>query len=70
MTRDEATAWAINTASEIARREGGQLALSSRELNFQAVEADSTLLGAAIARALIEAFDRGVASGQRPRASK
>lgn len=62
MTRDDALLWAIAKAGEIVKAEGVELALRARELDLTAIEAESTLLGAAIAKALIEAFDNGAAS--------
>jgi hypothetical protein len=55
MTRDEFTAVAIRTAAEISA-----LALAVYDLDPAEVDADSTLLGAAIAKALIEAFEAGL----------
>lgn len=51
--------WALAKASEIVKREGVALALSARSLDEDAITADSTLLGAAIAEALLEAFVMG-----------
>jgi hypothetical protein len=59
MTSDEFEGWALSKAREIVSREGAELALRARELDIDAVEADATLLGAAIAKALIEAFEMG-----------
>lgn len=61
MTGGELQAWSIGKAREIVLREGAGLALSARSLDEAAIEADSTLLGAAIAKALIEAFEAGAA---------
>lgn len=59
MTHEEARRWALSTAAGIVKAEGAELALRAREFDLAAIEAESTLLGAAIARALIEAFDKG-----------
>jgi hypothetical protein len=59
MTRDEFTAEAIRTAAEIVRREGSALAKAVYGMDAAEVDADSTLLGTAIAKALIEAYDAG-----------
>ena len=56
-SRDEAQRWAISTARDIVMREGAALMLSTRDLDEAAIEADSTLLGVAIAEALMRAFD-------------
>lgn len=56
-TKEEAKRWAISKAREIVLREGAALALSIRDLDENAISADSTLLGAAIAEALLKAFD-------------
>lgn len=53
----ELQAYAINADREIVLREGAALALSARELDEAAIEADSTLLAAAIAKAIIEAVE-------------
>lgn len=54
---DEFKLWAIRRAREIVLREGAALALSARELDEAAIEADSTLLATAIAQALIEVYE-------------
>lgn len=41
------------------KAEGAELALRAREFDLSAIEAESTLLGVAIAKAIIEAFDEG-----------
>jgi hypothetical protein len=50
---------AIQIAGEIVLREGSELALSAQRSAVGQVQIDSTLLGAAIAKALIEAFETG-----------
>lgn len=57
-TREDAEKWAVTKAREIVMREGAALALSARELDEDAISADSTLLAVAIADALLKAFDR------------
>lgn len=54
---DEFRLWAIRRAREIVMREGAALAISARELDEDAIQADSTLLAAAIAQALIEVYE-------------
>ena len=49
-------------ASEIVKREGAALALSAYDRNEPGIEADSNLLGIAIAQAIIEGYRAGVAS--------
>ena len=55
MTDDQLREWASKAASEIVKREGAALALSVSDRNESAIEADSNLLGIAIAQAIIEA---------------
>ena len=59
MTDDQLREWASKAASEIVKREGAALALSAYE---PGIEADSNLLGIAIAQAIIEGYRAGVAS--------
>jgi hypothetical protein len=65
MTEDQLTKWASKASSEIVKREGAALALSACDRNESAIEADSNLLGVAIAQAIIEAYQAGVASAAR-----
>jgi hypothetical protein len=60
MTNDELIKWASKTSSEIVKREGAALALSACDRDEPAIEADSNLLGIAIAQAIIEAYRAGV----------
>ncbi len=62
MTDDQLKEWASKAASEIVKREGAALALSVSDRNEPAIEADSNLLGIAIAQAIIEAYQAGVAT--------
>ena len=62
MTDDQLREWASKAASEIVKREGAALALSACDRDESAVEADSNLLGIAIAQAIIEAYRAGVAT--------
>lgn len=64
MKSDEFRSWALTRAREIVQREGSELALAARELDIDRITADSTLLGAAIAKALIEAYETGAASNK------
>lgn len=59
MTDAHLREWASKTASEIVRREGAALALSACDRDEPAIEADSNLLGIAIAQAIIEAYAAG-----------
>jgi len=47
---------AARWAQDIVRREGAALALSARELDEDAIAADSQLLAIAIAQAIIDAY--------------
>jgi hypothetical protein len=60
MTNDELIKWASKTSSEIVKREGAALAQSACDGDKAAIEADSNLLGIAIAQAIIEAYRAGV----------
>ena len=60
MTDDHLKEWASKASSEIVKREGAALALSACDRNESAIEADSNLLGIAIAQAIIEAYRAGV----------
>ena len=51
MTDDQLRAWASKTAAEIVKRKGAALALSACDRDEPAIEADSNLLGIAIAQA-------------------
>lgn len=62
MTDDQLREWASKTSSEIVKREGAALALSACDRDEPAIEADSNLLGIAIAQAIMEAYRAGVAS--------
>lgn len=53
--------WAISKAREIVLREGAALAGSIADRDEAAIEADSTLLGAAIAAAIIEGASSPIA---------
>ena len=55
MTDDQLREWASKAASEIVKREGAALALSVCDRNPPAIEADSNLLGIAIAHTLTQA---------------
>ena len=66
MSPEEVQDWAISKAREIILREGAALALSARDLNEDAISADSTLLGAAIATAIIEAYYQGAKDRAAP----
>jgi hypothetical protein len=48
---------AARRAQAIVLREGAALAISARELNEDAIAADSQLLAVAIAQAIVDAFD-------------
>jgi hypothetical protein len=50
---------AVEIAAEIVQREGAELAIAGRELDEEAIAAESTLLAAAIATAIIEAYATG-----------
>jgi len=63
MTDDQLREWASKVSSEIVKREGAALALSACDRDESAIEADSNLLGLAIAQAIIEAYRAGVATG-------
>jgi len=65
MTDDQLREWASKASSEIVKREGAALALSVSDRDETAIEADSNLLGIAIAQAIIEAYRAGVASASR-----
>jgi hypothetical protein len=65
MTDDQLREWASKASSEIVKREGAALALSACDRNEPAVEADSNLLGIAIAQAIIEAYQAGLAAASR-----
>jgi hypothetical protein len=54
--------WASKASSEIVRREGAALVLSACDRDEPAIEADSNLLGIAIAQAILEAYQAGVAA--------
>ena len=60
MTDDQLIAWASKTSSEIVKREGAALAESACDGDEAAIEADSNLLGIAIAQAIIDAYRAGV----------
>jgi hypothetical protein len=62
MTDDQLREWASKVASEIVKREGAALALSACDRDEPAIEADSNLLGIAIAQAIVDAYQAGVAS--------
>ena len=65
MTDDQLREWASKASSEIVKREGAALALSACDRDEPAIEADSNLLGIAIAQAIIEAYRAGVAAVSR-----
>jgi hypothetical protein len=65
MTDDQLRQWASKASSEIVKREGAALALSVSDRDEPAIEADSNLLGIAIAQAIIDAYQAGVASASR-----
>jgi hypothetical protein len=62
MTDDQLREWASKAAAEIVKREGAALALSACDRDEPAIEADSNLLGIAIAQAIIEAYRAGEAA--------
>jgi hypothetical protein len=62
MKDDQLKEWASKASSEIVRREGAALVLSACDRDEPAIEADSNLLGIAIAQAIIEAYQAGVAA--------
>ncbi|MGP0093330.1 MAG: hypothetical protein ACLPKB_25825 [Xanthobacteraceae bacterium] len=65
MTDDQLREWASKASAEIVKREGAALALSACDRNESAIEADSNLLGIAIAQAIIEAYRAGLAAASR-----
>jgi hypothetical protein len=65
MTDDQLRKWASKASSEIVKREGAALAQSACDRDEPAIEADSNLLGIAIAQAIVEAYQAGVASAMR-----
>jgi hypothetical protein len=62
MTDEELKKWATKASAEIVKREGVALAMSACERDVIAVEADSNLLGVAIAQAIVDAYQAGIAS--------
>src|SRR5437762_9218643 len=60
VTDDQLREWASKASSEIVKREGAALALSVSDRDETAIEADSNLLGIAIAQAIIEAYRAGI----------
>ena len=62
MTDNQLREWASKAAAEIVKREGAALALSACDRDEPAIEADSNLLGIAVAQAIIEAYQAGVAA--------
>jgi hypothetical protein len=62
MTDNQLREWACKVSSEIVKREGAALALSACDRDEPAIEADSNLLGIAIAQAVIEAYRAGEAA--------
>jgi hypothetical protein len=62
MTDDQLKEWASKLSSEIVKREGAALALSACDHDKPAIEADSNLLGIAIAQAIMDAYRAGLAS--------
>jgi hypothetical protein len=65
MTDDQLREWASKAASEIVKREGAAPALSACDRDEPTIEADSNLLGIAIAQAIIEAYRAGVAAASQ-----
>jgi hypothetical protein len=65
MTDDQLRVWASKASAEIVKREGAALALSACDRDEPAIEADSNLLGTAIAQAIIDAYQAGVADASR-----
>jgi hypothetical protein len=65
MTDDQLKEWASRTAAEIVKREGAALALSACDRSEPGIEADSNLLGIAIAQAIIEGYRAGASSALR-----
>jgi hypothetical protein len=65
MTNDELRAWAANSATEIVKREGVALVMSACDRDGTGVDADSNLLGVAIAQAIVDAYQAGLASSSR-----
>jgi hypothetical protein len=65
MRDEQLKAWASKAASEIVKREGAALALSACDRDEHAIEADSNLLGIAIAQAIIQAYQAGIADASR-----
>lgn len=59
MTQEEVRNAAIARAQEIIRRDAVELALSSRDLDEEAISANTTILAAQIAKALIEFWEDG-----------
>jgi len=53
---------ASKVSAEIVKREGAALALSASDGDEPAIEADSNLLGIAIAQAIVDAYQAGVAA--------
>ena len=53
---------ASKVSTEIVKREGAALALSASDGDEPAIEADSNLLGIAIAQAIVDAYQAGVAA--------
>jgi hypothetical protein len=66
MNDDQLREWASKVAAEIVRREGAALALSACDRDEPAIEADSNLLGIAVAQAIIEAYRAGEATASSP----
>lgn len=62
---DKMVSWAIKRAATIVGCEGAELALSARQMDEAAIEADSTLLATAIVNAALQAYLMGV-SGMDP----
>jgi hypothetical protein len=65
MTDDQLKQWASKASAEIVKREGAALALSACDRDESAIEADSNLLGVAIAQAIIEAYRAGATAASR-----
>jgi len=59
MNDDQLKQWASKTSAEIVKREGAALALSASDRDEAAIEADSNLLGIAIAQAIVDAYRTG-----------
>jgi hypothetical protein len=62
MTDDQLNTWAAKVSSEIVKREGAALALSVSDRDEPAIEADSSLLEIAIAKAIMEAYRAGLSA--------